>query len=140
MIALAIAALIQSDQARIGSFVERARPQTSVLQEASAAWNRCLEQAADKYMVSSEPADVVASAAMWECQRHKVVVFDAAVALRIATLPNLSEQEVRRQLLTDPMISDPTGENGRRDRTVYLVVTKRMGLPAIPPAWSEPLR
>lgn len=138
MIALAFAALLQSN-AVMEDIARRTQAEQRALSDAVSSWDRCLSRAVDKYAVSEEPADVVASIAMWVCSRHRNEVFDAQVAFHLAARPGLDEQEVRIQLRTDPANTDPTGEEGRRERTTYEVVAKRMGLPTIPTEWDAPL-
>lgn len=101
--------------------------QDRLLQAVSTAAERhdeCIEASARKFIASNEPADVVASAAMWECSGRYMDLFEAGVAYLTASSTSRSPQEVRREEFEKL----PRDEATRRERAIYFVVTTRMGL------------
>lgn len=91
--------------------------------------DECIEASARKFIPSSEPADVVASAAMWECSGRFMDVFEAGVAYKIAASPTSDPQTIRFREAAEL----PQRKVQRREQAIYFVVTTRMGL-----SWHMP--
>lgn len=116
MIAFAIAVALQSNPNPVQIAVER--------------YDQCIEAASRKFMSSPEPADVVASAAMWECSARELDLFEAQLieltrgrpanelpGLRLVQAGKQAERQARR-----------------KERAIYWIVTQRLGMPSHMPS------
>lgn len=94
--ALAIVLLQTSSQsAALDRMARETQAELRALGTATDTWRACLNGAADRFLVSGEPADAIATAAVYECRTAEVAVFDAAVVFKMAALPSRSERDNR---------------------------------------------
>lgn len=112
MIALAMALALQSNPNPLQVAVER--------------YDQCIEAASRKFMSSAEPADVVASAAMWECSARELDLFEAELAELTRGGP---PDEVSRIRLAQAG-KQPERQARRKERAIYWIVTQRLGMPS----------
>lgn len=78
------------------AFAQQSLPaEASTLAAKSDAWDACLNRWKVEYEPSGEPANAVATAALWSCQGEFAEMFDAVVAYKVAAVPGRSAREVR---------------------------------------------
>lgn len=99
-------------------------------QELTARLDTCIEASVAKFIASNEPADVVASVAMWECQGRALDVFENGVRYMQAVRPNEDASTIRREQAA----KHPAFLEARKEQAIYYVVTQRLGL-----SWHMPV-
>lgn len=106
-----------------------AEPDLEAISRAAQRHDACVEASVAKFITAKEPADVIASVALWECSGRWSELFEAQVAFQQASSPTSDPQAIRRLLVADL----PRDEAQRRERAIYYVVTQRMGI-----SWHMP--
>jgi len=95
LISFALALVFQQDVDRDVALLMQL-PESRATYEASVQWSECLDASRDRLEPSGEPATAVAKAALFSCQQQFGTLFQAIVALNMATQPNAIEADVRR--------------------------------------------
>lgn len=98
-------------------------------QELNTRLDTCIEASVSKFIDSREPADVVASVAMWECQGRALDLFENRVRYMQAAQPNRDAQAVR----LEQAAKHPAFLQARTEQAVYYVVTRRLGMSSAMP-------
>lgn len=93
-------------------------------QELTARLDSCIEASVSKFINSQEPADVVASVAMWECQGRALDIFENDVRYMQVVRPNSDAQPIRE----DQAAKHPAFVAARKEQAIYYIVTQRLGM------------
>ena len=136
MIAFALLLALQTNP-QIDAVVRATLSEADALGRAVERHDECVKTSVARFISSSEPADVVADVALWECNGRNMDIFEAGLALRVAGSPTSDPRELRIKMADD----QPRVDAARRRMVIYYVVTQRLGMSWHMPreAWNEPL-
>lgn len=97
VIALVLALVAPQEVPSVAAVLDA--PELRAIGVAAQAWDDCLDAAAARYEPSGEPANAIATASLFDCQRESGELVEAQVRYFQSSLPALSPREARDKAL-----------------------------------------